>query len=329
MDPERPKDMEFARVVAKILPERHGMRIQDALPGLFPNLLPSRKSCKKAIERGRVILNGVQATTARKVQTGDEVVYLPDDTPPRTPGAGAPSNLKWLRPPKADHLFVWKPAGMATSSHGRSHLAALLAHLAHAGTPQQMATLRAHRPDAMRWPQPVHRLDRSTSGWVCIALNLNTARSISAAFATRQVRKTYLALVAGTLEGSGTCEDPIGGKAALSHWRAIATGPLPVHHTATLLEVAPSTGRTHQIRIHCAHLGHPIVGDDRYPAMEADGQVPPRYSGHGLFLSAVQLEIPKGDHGEASLASAAAPKKFQRIAWIRTALEARQATDAS
>ena len=329
MDPERPKHPEFARVAAKIASDRHGLRIQDALPGLFPTLLPSRKSCKKAIERGRIELNGMPATTARKVQTGDEVVYLPDATLPRPPGAGSPSTLKWSRPPGADHLFVWKPAGMATSGNGRMHLAALLAHFAHAGTPDQMDTLRALEPDAMRWPQPVHRLDRGTSGWVCVALSLKAAHSISTAFAARNVRKSYLALVSGTLIGTGECKQPLEGKPALTAWRAMATGPLPVHGTATLREVTPTTGRTHQIRKHCAHMGHPIVGDDLYPSLETGEQPALRYSGHGLFLSAVSLEIPQGDHGISSHASAKAPKKFQRIAWIRKALEQRQATEAS
>jgi 23S rRNA pseudouridine1911/1915/1917 synthase len=329
MDPERPKHPEFARVAAKIASDRHGQRIQDALPGLFPTLLPSRKSCKKAIERGRVALNGMPTTTARKVQTGDVVVYLPDATLPQPPGAGSPSTLKWSRPAGADHLFVWKPAGMATSGNGRLHLAALLAHLAHAGAPDQMDTLRPHRPDAMRWPQPIHRLDRGTSGWVCVALSLSAANSISTAFAARSVRKSYLALVAGTLTGAGACTQPLEGKPALTAWRAVASGPLPVHGTATLLEVTPTTGRTHQIRKHCAGMGHAIVGDDQYPSMEADGQTATRYSGHGLFLSAVSLEIPHGDHGAASQASAAAPKKFQRITWVKKALKQRQATEAS
>ena len=143
MDLELPKHPEFARVAAKIASDRHGQRIQDALHGLFPTLLPSRKSCKKAIERGRIAINGVPSTTARRVQTGDEVVYLPDNAPPRPPGPGAPQHLKWHRPDGADHLFVWKPAGLATSGSGRLNLAAVLAHLAHAGTPDH-AALRAY-----------------------------------------------------------------------------------------------------------------------------------------------------------------------------------------
>ncbi len=329
MDPEHPKHPEFARVAAKIASDRHGLRLQDALPGLFPALLPSRKSCKKAIERGQVTLNGIPTNTARKVQTGDEVVFQPDDTPPRPLISGVPSQLKWHRPPAADHLFVWKPAGMATSGTGRLHLAAWLAHLAHAGTPDQVAALRAFQPDAMRWPQPVHRLDRATSGWVCIALSLKTAHSIGTAFAEQRVQKTYLALVAGTLTGAGECAHPLEGKSAHTTWRALASGPLPVHGTATLLSVMPTTGRTHQIRKHCAQMGHPIAGEDRYPPLPENGPTPPRYSGHGLFLSAIEIAVPSGDHGKASQASAAAPKKFQRIAWVRAALEKGQATEAS
>ncbi|MDB4676076.1 RluA family pseudouridine synthase [Flavobacteriales bacterium] len=329
MDLEQPKHPEFATVTAKIGPERHGMRLQDALPGLFPSFLPSRKSCKKAIERGRIALNGVPSATARVVQTGDEIAYLPDASVPPPPGARAPAILKWHRPPGADHLFVWKPAGMATSGHGRFHLAGLLAHWAHAGTPDQKSTLQALRPDAMRWPHPVHRLDRATTGWVCIALTLKNAQGISAAFAEHSVKKTYLALVAGTMTGQGESRHPLNGKPAHTAWRALASGPLPVHGTATLLEVKPTTGRTHQIRKHCTLLGHPIVGEDRYPLVGADETAPPRYSGQGLFLSAVKLEVPSGTHGAPSEASAGAPKKFKRISWVKATLDEGQATEAS
>jgi 23S rRNA pseudouridine1911/1915/1917 synthase len=329
MDLELPKHPEFARVAAKIASDRHGQRIQDALHGLFPTLLPSRKSCKKAIERGRIAINGVPSTTARRVQTGDEVVYLPDNAPPRPPGPGAPQHLKWHRPDGADHLFVWKPAGLATSGSGRLNLAAVLAHLAHAGTPDQVAALTAHHPDALRWPQPVHRLDRVTSGWVCVALNLRTASSIGAAFAAQRIRKSYLALVAGDLDGQGECRLPLEGQTAHTSWNAIASGPLPVHGTATLLSVMPTTGRTHQIRRHCALLGHPIVGEDRYPERVDTGEEPLRYKGNGLFLSAVELHIPAGEHGASSRISADAPKKFRRIAWVKNALFQDQATDAS
>ena len=329
MDLEQPKHPQFATVTAKIGSERHGMRLQDALPGLFPSLLPSRKSCKKAIERGRIALNGAPSTTARKVKTGDEISCLADGTTPPPPSAGAPASLQWHRPPKADHLFVWKPAGMATSGHGRFHLANLLAHWAHAGTPDQKATLQASRPDAMRWPHPVHRLDRATAGWVCVALTLKDAHSISVAFAEHSVKKTYLALVAGTLTGQGESRHPLGGKPAHTAWRALASGPLPVHGTATLLEVKPTTGRTHQIRQHCMQLGHPIVGEDRYPLLDEGGEPAPRYTGQGLFLSAIKLAMPSGAHGPSSQVSAGAPKKFKRIAWVKEILTQDQATEAS
>ena len=184
-------------------------------------------------------------------------------------------------------------------------------------------------PMHLRWPQPVHRLDRVTSGWVCVALNLRTASSIGAAFAAQRIRKSYLALVAGDLDGQGECRLPLEGQTAHTSWNAIASGPLPVHGTATLLRVLPTTGRTHQIRRHCALLGHPIVGEDRYPERVDTGEEPLRYKGNGLFLSAVELHIPAGEHGASSRISADAPKKFRRIAWVKNALSQDQATDAS
>ncbi|MCP5269374.1 MAG: pseudouridylate synthase [Zoogloeaceae bacterium] len=133
---------------------------------------------------------------------------------------------------------------------------------------------------------PVHRLDRGTSGLLVFALDSDTARTLSAEFATQRVSKTYLAVVRGWPAESGTIDYPLKRQAddaewqdaraenrpqeAVTHWRRLATVELPLandrHPTSryALLELTPETGRRHQIRRHLKHIAHPIIGDATY-----------------------------------------------------------------
>jgi len=314
---------EFARVERTVDASRQGFRLQEALVGMFPVLLPSRKSCKKAIEKGRILLQGKPAGTARFVQGGDVVTFLPQALQKAPhPGPGAPAQIHMVRPKNADYLLAWKPAGLATSGAGRLHLANVLAHLSLEGSPEQRAQLRPHVNDALEFPSPVHRLDRITAGWVCIALNLNAAQSLGHAFAEQRIKKRYLALVDGHVLEAGRCHVALNGKSASTDWSPVCSGPLPVHGTATLLDVQPKTGRTHQIRRHLAHMGHPIVGEHLYPQQHEESLEPlERYSGHGLFLSAVEMFIPEGNHGPAMKVSSPPPRKFSRIPWVGRGVE--------
>ena len=136
------------------------------------------------------------------------------------------------------------------------------------------------------WPDAlvVHRLDQATSGLVLMARSAAVQRTLSSAFADRQVAKTYVAVVQGEMT-PGSADDPGGwsiielpiaadwarrplrvicmdtGKASQTRWRPLA-GAAPIG--ATRLELEPLTGRTHQLRVHMAALGHPILGDALY-----------------------------------------------------------------
>ena len=129
------------------------------------------------------------------------------------------------------------------------------------------------------WPDVrlVHRLDRDTSGLILLARDATTHRTLSVAFAERRVRKTYLARVQGVPLGRGGWIDqplarlasrpprygvvPVasGGKPALTRWRLLERGP-----RSSLLLLQPYTGRSHQLRVHLAALGHPVLGDPLY-----------------------------------------------------------------
>jgi tRNA pseudouridine32 synthase / 23S rRNA pseudouridine746 synthase len=130
-----------------------------------------------------------------------------------------------------------------------------------------------------RWPEVrlVHRLDRDTSGLILLARDATTHRVLSAAFAERRVRKTYLAMVQGLpADRGGIIDQPLariatrpprygvvplecGGKSAFTRWRVLRrlVG-------SSLLLLQPRTGRSHQLRVHLAALGHPVLGDPLY-----------------------------------------------------------------
>ena len=127
MDLESKSEGEFACATAVIGPDKGGQRIQEALVGLFSSWLPSRKSCRKAIDRGEVWCNGKPAVTALRVNEGDQIQYKPSPADVPNPGPVAAQTLNIIRPEAADFAFVWKPAGIATSGSGLHNLAAIIA----------------------------------------------------------------------------------------------------------------------------------------------------------------------------------------------------------
>jgi tRNA pseudouridine32 synthase/23S rRNA pseudouridine746 synthase len=128
----------------------------------------------------------------------------------------------------------------------------------------------------VRWPDAlvVHRLDMATSGLMVFARGLPSQRALGNAFAERRVRKRYVAVVSGRLEGRGEIDLPLGadwpnrpmkkvdperGKPSLTRWRGLAQ-----EGATSLLELEPITGRSHQLRVHLLAIGHPIIGDELY-----------------------------------------------------------------
>ena len=136
----------------------------------------------------------------------------------------------------------------------------------------------------------VHRLDCHTSGVMLLARGPDMQRQLSRLFHDRQVEKAYIALVEGSVQQSeGSIEIPLrgdpgnrplqvidydDGKPAQTHWRLLRTVDDVAGSPATRLELRPVTGRTHQLRVHCMAMGHPIVGDRLYnPAIGCDGRM--------------------------------------------------------
>lgn len=192
------------------------------------------------------------------VNAGFEAVPTDGEVAVLLPGHGADPPVILFQSPTV--LVINKPAGLAVSAPNGPSLDALLPTL-------QMG--RRHIP------QPVHRLDQDTAGCLVLGRTRPALAELGAHFAAGRVRKTYWAVLLGHLAGAGTIDAPLlktstardgwrmavdlAGQPATTAWRALGHAP-----GLTWVEFRPRTGRTHQLRVHAAHLGHPIVGDARY-----------------------------------------------------------------
>lgn len=163
------------------------------------------------------------------------------------------------------------------------------------------------QPDALPWPRPVHRLDYSTSGLLLAAKTASAQVFLGRQFEERTVHKRYCAIVMGKLESSGTLNDPINDLPAQSEYSAGESVPSLRSGHVTQVDLFPVTGRTHQLRIHMANLGHPIVGDQKY------GEEGNTLRNKGLFLAAVELTFPHPATGENTTVSIEVPPKFASL----------------
>ena len=226
----------------------------------------SRSRWKQLIEAGHVFLNGIvvrKSNTA--LSSGTEIsCTLPEPEPVGLVATDIPLAILYE---DADLIVLNKPAGLVVHpapGHAADTLVNALLH--------HCADLQGIGGELR--PGIVHRLDKDTSGVLVVAKNEAAVAALVAQFSSHSVRKEYLALVWGALKKpSGTVELPVGrhpvhrqkmavtekGRPAVTHYETLAAGPL-----ATLLRVRIETGRTHQIRVHLAHLGHPVVGDSTY-----------------------------------------------------------------
>jgi 23S rRNA pseudouridine955/2504/2580 synthase len=189
------------------------------------------------------------------------------------------------------------------------------------GLSSQGGRIKAHTLDDLLWafarsngkrPDLVHRLDRDTSGLILAAKTKPAAGFLGKAIAARKVQKTYLALVAAPPEPrAGSVDTPLrreeigreayirtcaadhpDAEAALSRYRTLAVG-----EGVVLVELQPHTGRMHQLRVHLASIGRPILGDVRYGgALTAGGAAVPR-----LMLHSLRLEFPHPDGGQRTI----------------------------
>jgi len=251
--------------VYNLVADKSGARLDKYVTEHCPEL--SRTQFQKLIGDGYITVNDHIAKAGLKLTVGDRLtVSLPPPTPSSLEPEAIPLNILYE---DDDLLVIDKPAGLAVHpapGHSAHTLVnAVLSHL-------------ASLPDTGDWRRPgiVHRLDKDTSGVMLVAKNSAAHQNLSDQFKSRSVVKAYLALVKGHLTPQdGTIEAPIGRNrvhrermavVAEGKGRQASTQYHVVSYTDsyTLLEVRPQTGRTHQIRVHLAAIGYPLVGDKVY-----------------------------------------------------------------
>ncbi len=267
-----------------------GQRIDNFLRRELPGVPKSR--VYRLLRRGEVRINGGRVRADYRLQEGDTVRIPPARL--RPPGAAAPERQALELAGRVlfedrDVLVIDKPAG--TAVHGGSGVSHGVIEL-----------LRQARPDIPQLSL-VHRLDRETSGCLVLAKKRSVLRRLHEIFRARKVEKNYLALVAGDWQhGERLVEAKLlvrhreggerhvivseEGKRAATRFRLSRS-----YGAWSLLQCEPATGRTHQIRVHAAHAGHPIVVDERYGDPAANDAA--RALGlRRLFLHAQSIAFP-------------------------------------
>ena len=246
--------------------EDRGARLDAFLAHAMEDL--TRSAAAKAIEEGRVLVSGKVPSKSLKL-TGNETIEFTPEEP--APIDAVPQDIPLdVVYEDDDVIVVNKPSGLVVHpAPGHPDGTLVNALLFHCG-----ASLSGVG-GALR-PGIVHRIDRDTSGLIIAAKNDYAHQFLSAQLADHTLARTYECIVVGNLrEDSGTVDAPIaresrdrkrmavvpGGRRAVTHWTVLARYPGYTHVQCRL-----ETGRTHQIRVHMAYLGHPILGDTVYGA---------------------------------------------------------------
>ncbi len=280
----------------------------------------SRAAIQRWILSGKVTLEGRELKPSSRLRPGDRVrVEIPAAVPSVLAGEPIPLTLLHEDP---DLLVVLKPAGMVVHPGAGARSGTLV----HALLSREGALSTVGGEER---PGIVHRLDKDTSGLLVVARNDRTHRALSGQFASRQVGKIYHALVWGLPDPPrGRIDVPlgrhptlrtrvavrrVGGREAITEYRILEKlGPF------AFLEVRILTGRTHQIRVHLRHLGHPVVGDSRYGGREFKKLRSPALrrilEGFGrLALHASVLEFRHPATGAPMRLEAPLPEEFERL----------------
>jgi 23S rRNA pseudouridine955/2504/2580 synthase len=307
-----------AVVTVSVESEYDGQRLDNFLTRICRGV--PRAHVYQLIRSGQVRVNGRRAAADQRLATGDQIRVPPvrtrtPDAPPNASGGALGARFPILFEDE-DLLVIDKPAGVAV--HGGSGISLGV-----------IEALRRQRPQ-QRFLELVHRLDRETSGVLVIALRRTALVGLQEQFRERSTGKTYLAIVAGRWplrtrtirqplerlaapDGDRRVRVSAAGREAVTRVTGLLHFELPAPAgLATVVAAAIETGRTHQIRVHLAHAGHSVLGDDKYGDYALNRVV--RSGGlDRMYLHALRLELAHPLKGGSLTLSAPLPPVFSRV----------------
>lgn len=302
-----------------IPPEHAGKRLDQSLAELLPEY--SRSRLQGWIESGHVRLAGSAASRKQKVWGGEAVDVTPETLPEETAFRPEAIGLNIVHEDEAI-LVIDKPAGLVTHPGAGNWEGTLLNALLH------------HHPAAAGIPRAgiVHRLDKDTSGLMVVAKTLEAQTQLVRDLQARSVKRIYWAVALGLFESAeGDIDAAIGrhptqrvkmavlgagqgsAKPALTHWKVLRQ-----YARAAWVECRLATGRTHQIRVHLTHLGHPLLGDPVYRGRLPGSPIP--FARQALH--AVRLGLAHPATGEFMEWQAPPPRDFTELLQILEASDA-------
>lgn len=290
-----------------VQPKDYGLRLDVFLANSVPTLTRSR--LKKETDNGNVTVNGAVVKAGYTLKAGDTVSFtLPDPTPVEAAPLDIPLSVIYQ---DDDLAVINKPQGLtvhAGNGTGKETLVnALLFHLD-----------KLSGVGGKLRPGIVHRIDKNTSGVLLVAKNDSAHVHLSKQIEKKTCKRKYLALLEGKLKTStGRIETYLTrdnknrtkytvsfstGKKAITDYRVVK-----VYENYTLCEFSLQTGRTHQIRVHAKHLGHPVVGDPEY------GYAKQKFHLEGQLLHAYEITFQHPTTGKEMSFSAPLPAYFQQV----------------
>lgn len=275
---------------------------------LSEKLDKTRSAVKKLVDDGEITVNGNKVKAGRVLKIGEEIsVNIPDPVKLDLEAENIPLDIIYQ---DKDIAIINKPQGMTVhagnGTHGSTLVNALLYHL------DSLSGI-----NGVIRPGIVHRIDKDTSGLLVVAKNDAAHLSLSEQIKNKTCHRIYLALLEGTVkQNDGIIDTFIGrsdknrtmmavkdsGRRAVTHFKVLKR-----YKEFTFAEFKLETGRTHQIRVHCKYIGHPIVGDPVY------GYEKQKFKLNGQLLHAWKLELTHPSTGERMSFEAPLPDYFQAI----------------